>query len=277
MSRTILLTVLGLVIIASSSALSQVDSGLCGDIDNTGDLSIGDLTAQMSYLFSGNSIAPFENRADCDGKRGITIADHCRLGVYLFLQESFLDCSADGEYSNTLSLSDTVYLPMACCIPPESTKFELTWKLRIHDERHTSFYLPLDPLADGSNGTFVFDSVAIFGPLEYREGQVELQNLWPNYRDSIDLKLYYTRVGEGFGCIRTDMRDINSRLRYVIVSDVLTDAIDLHRPVVVREWQNDYPVGDLDCDCRQSLADLTRMISGLFITLEWPLPCRCGD
>ena len=276
MSRTLLLAVFVLLFIASTSVYAQVDSGLCGDVDGDGYVCLSDVASFGLYFNSGLHRPPFYEQADCDGKVGITFADLNRLIDHVFVDYTPLNCSASGLYSNTLSITDTVYMPLATCIPPESTEVVLTCRVRIRDESHSSIQLPINPLAEGSNNVFAFNGINE-APAEIRPDGMIVITSNMHHHDSMDFRLSYHRVAEGYGEIHTELRDIDTRLRYVVVSDITTDAIDLHRPVVVYEWQSDYPPGDLNCDCRQSLADLMLMISGLFISLDWPPPCRCGD
>ena len=67
----------------NGSAWIEMTASLRGDVDNNGEVKIGDVTALINYLLSGDASAINQQAADCDQNGEIKIGDVTALINYL--------------------------------------------------------------------------------------------------------------------------------------------------------------------------------------------------
>ncbi len=70
---------------ANDTMLVSLTLAVCGDIDGSGSIDVGDLTYLVAYLFQGGPPPPTLEAADVDCSRGIDVGDLTYLVNYLFL------------------------------------------------------------------------------------------------------------------------------------------------------------------------------------------------
>lgn len=237
---------------------SSVQSQVCGDLDGDGIADIDDFSIFIDYLainFNPPLLDPAV--ADLDGRKGITPADLIFLQYKLFIDFRPLDCSQSNTYSYGISVEDTVILPWALCVSDAVTDLSLPVELRLASST-ISAYLPIDPLADGSNGKFKFQ-----GPSPPALTDTAL------FFNLTGGNLNYVRQATGFAIITTGAIDIDRTRQFTIVKD----NGDLMRPVVLYRSVYDHPNGDANCDCLLDVRDLVAIINRLYIDFQFIPNC----
>ena len=103
-------------LVLSGSTLGQ---GLCGDINNSGNVTLSDLTPIIDHLAHGwgYDAFPHFDRGDVDGHIGITLGDAVEMSDFLFGDMQPLTCSPTLEYSFNPTQADTIYMPRISLIP----------------------------------------------------------------------------------------------------------------------------------------------------------------
>jgi hypothetical protein len=257
------------VITTAGTASAQ----LCGDVNNDGLVSVADISQLSQYLLSDGPIASLSN-ADVDFYRGVTINDLDYLTQFLIFGGPPLACNGDSCYDYRYSMEDTVVIPVAQCVLDSPTfRMKVVTKFSAAVE---AFYLPVGMLQQGSNGLLVPTAVANFGGpqisgaintagttailagVDFTPGAYAGTNTY--------FEINYTRVGPGNGTITTGPDDLDFGRRFAVRKNG-----DLYRPVVMFDMVEDFPQGDLNCDCRENITDLTLLVNHLFVGFL-PLP-----
>ncbi len=126
----------------------------CGDLDNSGDVAIGDLTIMTDYLYISNT--PFAAPlwvADMDGVPGITGNDYQTLVDNRFISMTPLDCSVTADSSFQLS-ADTVEVRYTTVPAGENEWVVEIWLKAVDD------YMDLVlPFSYNGGDTLILDSV----------------------------------------------------------------------------------------------------------------------
>lgn len=262
-----LLLALCLSVVSPSSSQAQ-----CGDVNNNGGVDISDVITLLQYLVDTGPAPVDSTKADMDDRYGITISDLFMLLDVIF-SGATPDCAIDNDYYYTCSTSDTVEVPFKYNIPVATTDVFLDVVATWHSGTR-AYYIPIDPLAAGSNGAFAFSGVVaksnevqVFeaAPLIYVVGGYPTP-VAPGTQ--VIVTLHYTRVTPGiFGRIVTEAKDRSPFLRLAIEKN----DYNLHRPITIYK----YPAGDLNCDTETDISDLTYFVDFLF--LSGPPPCDPYD
>ena len=266
--RKLLPVLLLTLVLLAGTAGAQV----CGDVNVNGTVDISDLVMLTGYIFSDGPIGSLTN-ADVDFYRGVTITDMERLSMFLAFGTP-LTCGPDSCYDFRYSMEDTVIIPVAQCVLDSPTfRMKVVTKFSASVD---AFYLPLGLLEQGSNGIFMPTAAsAIAGPQTSANiigggtaailaGSAFSAGSYAGTNTFFELE--YTRVGPGPGAITTGPVDLDLGRRFAVRRNG-----DLFRPVLMFDMAEDYPQGDLNCDCRETLTDLTLLVNHLFVLFQ-PLP-----
>lgn len=125
--RILAAAILGVLLLAAPQAAAQ----LCGDVDNSGGVSLGDLAALVNWLgIEGAPPLPNPAMAEMDGRAGITVGDLVPLLEYVFEGGPVPTCGATDTYTFAPSPGDTLFIPRMLGIAAEVN--EVTLPLTIH-------------------------------------------------------------------------------------------------------------------------------------------------
>ncbi|MCH9030988.1 MAG: hypothetical protein IIB00_01830 [candidate division Zixibacteria bacterium] len=115
--------------------------GLCGDVDGSNTVTIGDLTPIDNLLFK-DSLAIVCSESDCDDYSGINIRDLTALIDFLFINFTPISCPpGNGQYVPTLETADTITFPDSV-LPALETNIAVTIDYK-NSSNILGFSLPL--------------------------------------------------------------------------------------------------------------------------------------
>lgn len=124
---------------------------VCGDLDGDEQVDVGDWTLFVEYLVGMNNIDP--SNFEFDERYGNTAGDAWVWINILEAGRTWSPCNPTMEYSFTLNLKDTVFIPYMSHIPDNKDDVFLPIASTVEDSSAT-YYLPILFNTAGSNGTF---------------------------------------------------------------------------------------------------------------------------
>ena len=270
--RNLAILIMFVALVIPTAGQAQV----CGDLNGDDLVDTSDWTLFVEYLLGINNIDP--SNFEFDERYGNTVGDAWVWINILESNRSWAPCNPTMDYSFTLNLKDTVYVPYMSYIPNGKNNVFLPVASTVEDSSAT-YYLPLLFNAAGSNGTFELTDVleemtsGLHGELMPGDTVILMGTEWfINLQGNQMLNfLHYTRVAPGVGAIYTELVDRCDPLLYSIGRMLGPLSIDLHRPVVV-PVNVSYPMGDCNCDMRLDISDITCFVGWMFE--HWPISCE---